>query len=71
MNMSKPGKEKTFMGYAEKVFSPIVKSQLAKVDRIDFVFDAYRKDNLKETPRKKRRKGIRRKVVANTQPPKN
>ena len=71
VNISKPGKEKTFKGYAEKVFFPIVKSELAQVDRVDVVLVTYRKDSLQATARKKRGKVIRRKVEANTQPPKN
>ena len=71
VNIAKPGQEKTFKGYDENVFYPMIKSEVAKVDRVDVVFDTYRKDSLKATTRKKRGKGIRRKVEAGTQPPNN
>ena len=71
VNMTKPGKEKTFRAYAEQLIVPKIQSELDRCKRVDVVFDTYRKDSLKSTTRRKRGKGIRRKVEGNSQPPKD
>ena len=71
VNMTKPDKEKTFRSYADNLIVPRIQSELDKYERVDVVFDTYRKDSLKSTTRRKRGKGIRRKVEENSQPPKD
>ena len=44
------------------MFSPYIKSQLNHVRRLDIVWDDYFPDNLKAETRKKRGKGVRRRV---------
>ena len=62
VNIIKPETSKTFQDYADGVFAAAIKKELIKFDRVDIVFDRYKKDSLKATTRKKRGKGIRRKV---------
>ena len=37
VNMIKPGVEKAFAGYAEKLFLPFIEAQLRQADRVDIV----------------------------------
>ena len=53
VNIAKPGKERTFYDYANNVFFPMISSALKKVERVDVVFDTYRKDSIKSTARAK------------------
>ena len=71
VNIAKPGKERTFYDYASNVFFPMISSELKKVERVDVVFDTYRKDSIKSTARAKRGKGMRRRVEPTSQPRKN
>ena len=71
VNMIKPGTEKTFSGYAEQSFLPYVKAQLRHVKRVDIVWDEYVENSLKATTRSDRGAGIRRRVAANNQLPRN
>ena len=71
VNSATPGKEGTFYDYASNVFFPMVSSELKKVETVDVVFDKYRADSIKSTPRAKQGKGVPRKVEPNSQPPKN
>ena len=71
VNMIKPGTEKTFSGYAEQSFLPCLKTQLRHVKRVDIVWDEYVGNSLKATTRSDRRAGVRRRVAANNQLPRN
>ena len=67
INMLKPTPAvKTFHDYAEQVFIPYVKGQLQHAKRVDVVWDEYTPNSLKETTRKKRGRGIRRRVLSPT-----
>ena len=54
VNMTKPGKEKTFREYAEQLIVPKIQSELDRCKRVDVVFDTYRKDSLISTTHRKR-----------------
>ena len=71
VNMVKPGAEKTFSGYAEESFLPYIKAQLRHVKRVDVVWDEYVENSLKATTRSDRGTGVRRRVAANYQLPRN
>ena len=43
MNIIKPGKEKNFMEYAENRFIPYIERELESCNRIDIVFDTFKK----------------------------
>ncbi|CAB4002221.1 Hypothetical predicted protein [Paramuricea clavata] len=69
INMLKPTPAvKTFHDYAEHVFIPYIKGQLQHTKRFDVVWDEYTPNSLKET-RKKRGRGIRRRVQSSTKLP--
>ena len=69
--MWKPNNSKTITDYAEDIFSAAIRKEITKFDRVDIIFDTYKKYSLKAATRKKRGKGIRRKVENNSQPPNN
>ena len=69
--MLKPNNSKTFTDYAEDIFSAAFRKEITKFDRVDIIFDTCKKYSLKAATRKKRGKGIRRKVENNSQPPNN
>lgn len=71
VNMIKPRTEKTFSGYAEQSFLPYLKTPLRHVKRVDIVWDEYVGNSLKATTRSDRRAGVRRRVAANNQLPRN
>ena len=71
VNFLKPAKQSTFAEYARTVFVPKVIKELETVERVDIVFDTYRKESLKATTRQKRGIGIRRKVEEQSQVPTN
>lgn len=62
VNMLRPGTAKTFSDYEKHVFSPFIQTQLNRVHRLDVVWDEYFPDSLKAEARKKRGKGICRRV---------
>ena len=64
INMLKPVGAKTFQDYAMLVFLPYIKAQLARVTRVDIIWDVYLPDSLKSTARENRGKGVRRRVAA-------
>ena len=64
INMLKPVGAKTFQDYATLVFLPYIKAQLARVTRVDIIWDVYIPDSLKSTARENRGKGVRRRVAA-------
>jgi hypothetical protein len=70
-NMLKPKGQKTFGLYAENIFVPYIKSQLAHCQRIDTVWDVYWDDSLKAHTRSMRGSGGRRRVAASSKIPKN
>ena len=62
INMLKPVGAKTFQDYAILVFLPYIKAQLARVTRVDIIWDqwdVYIPDSLKSTAREKHGKGVR------------
>ena len=71
VNILKPGAANTFEEYSETVFNPAALQDLKEHIRIDVIFDSYKEKSLKLTTRKKRGKGIRRKVESESQPPKD
>lgn len=72
VNMLKPTPAvKTFHDYAEQVFIPYIKGQLQHTKRVDVVWDEYTPNSLKETTRKKRGRGIRRRAQPSTKMPSN
>ena len=71
VNMLKPVVCTTFNDYAEKVFLPYIEKQLERADRVDIVWDQYLENSLKSETRKRRGKGIRRRVQGNNNLPGN
>jgi len=71
VNLLPPRSAKTFRDYASDVFLPYVKSHLDKAQRVDVVWDDYRRGTLKQQTRKKRSKGVRRRVAPQNAVPKN
>ena len=71
VNFLKPTKESTFAEYARTVLVPKVTKELQTVERIDIVFDTYKKDSLKQTTRQKSGTAIPRKVEKQSQAPTN
>ena len=69
--MLPPGTAKTFNEYASQVFLPYITSQLQHTSRVDIVWDEYLTDSLKAGTRKKRGKGIRRRVEPSSSIPGN
>ena len=66
----KPG-TKTFSGYAEQSFLAYLKTQLHHVKRVDIVGDEYVENSLKAITISDRGAGVRRRVAANNQLPRN
>ena len=64
INMLKPVEAKTFQDYAMLVFLPYTKAQLARVTKVNIIWDVYIPDSLKSTARENRGKGVRRRVAA-------
>ena len=71
INMLPPGTTRTFNEYASQVFLPYITSHLQHTNRVDIVWDEYRTDSLKADTRKKRGKGIRRRVEPSSPVPGN
>ena len=71
VRMIHPGTAKTFQEYVDFVFGPYIFSQIDKTSRVDVVWDVYLPDSLKETPRQKRGKGVRRRASPSTTIPKS
>ena len=55
VSLLKPTKQSTIAEYARTVFVLKVNKELQTVERVDIVFDTYKKDSLKGTSRQKRR----------------
>lgn len=71
VNMLAPGNAKTFSEYASQVFLPYITSQLQHTSRVDIDWDEYCPESLKTDTRKKRGKGIRRRVEPSSSIPGN
>ena len=68
VNMLKPKKNQTFEGYCIDTVKPAIQKYVTEYNaqRMDIVFDTYKKDSLKSQTRLKHGKGIRRKVQTNS-----
>ncbi len=66
-----PRTSKTFENYAREDILPRVAFYCSKFQRIDVIFDIYRKSSLKSETRGKRGKAIRRRVTGSTKAPTN
>ena len=73
VNQLKPKKNQSFKEYVNNVFYPYVWKAAIEysAQRVDIVFDNYKKQSLKASTRMKRGKGIRRKVLDNSLAPTN
>jgi len=71
VQLLKPGKAKTFADYATDIFLPYIQSQMARVQRLDLVWDSYQPLSLKATTRAKRGTGARVHVGAQVPVPSN
>ena len=73
VNMLKPKKNQTFEGYCIDTVKPTIQKYVTEYNaqRMDIVFNTYKKDSLKSQTRLKRGKGIRRKVQTNSIAPTN
>ena len=73
VNMLKPKKNQTFEGYCIDIVEPTIQKYVTEYNaqRMDIVFNTYKKDSLKSQTRLKRGKGIRRKVQTNSIAPTN
>ena len=71
VQMLNPGTATTFQDYADSVFGRYVSSKIAKASRVDVVWDVYLPGSLKATTRKKRGKGVRRRVSPSNAMPRN
>ncbi|KAK3083940.1 hypothetical protein FSP39_005667 [Pinctada imbricata] len=71
VNLLKPRACRTFQGYSRQIFLPYVKRPLRFCSRVDVVWDQYFSNSLKASTRKKRGKGIRRRVQNDTMIPGN
>ncbi len=71
VNFLKPLAIKTFEEYATIFFIPYLEERLENANRVDMVWDQYFHNSLKSQTRKKRGKGIRRRVEASSSLPNN
>ena len=73
VNMLKLKKNQAFEGYRIDTVKPAIQKYVTEYNaqRMDIVFDTYKKDRLKSQTRLKRGKGIRRKVQTNSIAPTN
>jgi hypothetical protein len=70
-HMIKPSGVTSFKEYVDINFIPYLSQQLNSCDRLDVVFDVYKKNSLKFHTRENRGKGTRKKVGAGTKLPGN
>jgi hypothetical protein len=70
INSRQPGPCKTFHEYANEIISPYIEHCGQRHGRIEVVFDVYYENSLKGETRRKRGIGGRRKLTANSRPPK-
>ena len=73
VNMLKLKKNRTFEAYCIDTVKPAIQKYVTEYNaqRMDIVFDTYKKDSLKSQTRLKRGKGIKRKVQTNSIAPAN
>ena len=71
MNMPKQGTYKTFSEYSSLLFLPYLQAQLQHASRLDIVWDVHIPNSLKATARGNREGGIRRRVQATNQLPRD
>ena len=71
INALPPRSSKTFDDYAKEEIIPKVESYGARYERVDVVFDVYKKSSLKSETRSKRGQGIRRRVTGTSKTPGN
>ena len=71
INALPPRTSKTFDDYAKEDIIPKVESYGARYERVDVVFDVYKKSSLKSETRSKRGQGIRRRVTGTSKKPGN
>ena len=71
INALPPRSSKTFDDYAKEEIIPKVESYGARYERVDVVFDVYKKSSLKSETRSKRGQGIRRRVTGTNKTPGN
>ena len=62
---------KTFDEYSDVVFLPWIEHAFHNSSRVDIIWDDYRSNSLKESTRRKRGKGVRKKVSGPTKLPSN
>ena len=63
VQLLKPGMAKTFQDYSQNVFISYIAKLLAKVSRVDVIWDIYQQFSLKSSTRERRGTGRRRKVL--------
>ena len=71
INALPPRTSKTFYDYAKKDIIPKVEYYDARYERVDIVFDIFKKSSLKSETRSKRGQGIRRRVTGTSKTPGN
>ena len=71
VNMLSPVNCSTFRDYASKVFSLFICCQLESCNRIDIICDVYKENTLKESARRKKGSGTRRRVLPDSKTPSN
>ena len=71
VQLLKPGKSKTFADYVNDVFLPYIQSQIARVRRLDLVWDSYQPLSLKATTCAKRGTGVGMHVGSHVPVPSN
>ena len=71
INALPPRTSKIIDDYAKEDIIPKVESYGARYERVDVVFDVYKKSSLKSEARSKRGQGIRRRVTGTSKTPSN
>ncbi len=71
VNALPPRISKTFDAHAEEDILPKVESYGTTYDRVDIVFDVYKKSSLKSETMSKRGQGVRRRVAGASKTPMN
>ena len=71
INASPPRTSKIFYDYAKEDTIPKVEYYGARYERVDVVFDVYKKSSLKSEMRSKRGQGIRKRVTGTSKTPGN
>jgi hypothetical protein len=69
--MLSPKLAKTFQEYVDPIFLPYIQRQFETATRVDIVWDIYKNNSLKASPRERRGCGSRRMVLPSAQSPGN